>query len=187
MELYLAIILSFLEITFIMVGILLLHFIRKKIGSAAFYITLGALFVFIQFISVTELKVIVGYPGADFYIANSVLFLPLLAAVMIVYITEGTQATQKLIVGTLAFFGFYIYLCYTTSVQCSWYGFRITQGPTATTLNYFLAQSLRGMTGTLVALCIDLFFNSYSLSKIYKPRSKKIIFYSWFTYDYSNI
>ena len=157
MELYLATILSFLEVTFIIVGILLLHFIRKRIGNAAFYITLGALFVFIQFISATELKVIVGYPGADFYIANSILFLPLLASVMIVYITEGTQATQKLIVGTLAFFGFYIYLCYTTSVQCSWYGFRITQGPTATTLNYFLAQSLRNMTGTLVALCFDLF------------------------------
>jgi PAS domain S-box-containing protein len=157
LELYLAITLSFLEITFIIVGILLLHFIRKRIGSSAFYITLGALFVFIQFISVTELKVIVGYPGADFYIANSVLFLPLLAAVMVVYITEGTRATQKLIVGALAFFGFYIYLCYTTSIQCSWYGFRLSQGPTATTLNYFLAQSLKNMAGTLGALCVDLF------------------------------
>jgi PAS domain S-box-containing protein len=156
-ELYLAIILSFLEITFIITAILLLHFVRKRIGSSAFYITLGALFVFIQFISVTELKVMVGYPGADFYVANSVLFLPLLAAVMVVYITEGTLATQKLIVGTLAFFGFYIYLCYTTSVQCSWYGFKLSQGPTATTLNYFLAQSLRNMAGTLVALCFDLF------------------------------
>ena len=157
MELYLAITLSFLEITFIIVGILLLHFVRKRIGSSAFYITLGALFVFIQFISVTELKVIVGYPGADFYIANSVLFLPLLAAVMVVYITEGTLATQKLIVGALAFFGFYVYLCYVTSIQCSWFGFRISQGPTATTLNYFLGQSLKNMAGTLVALCVDLF------------------------------
>ena len=72
MELYLVIILSFLEITFIIVGILLLHFTRRRIGQAAFYITLGALFVFIQFISVTQLKVIVGYHGADFYIANSI-------------------------------------------------------------------------------------------------------------------
>ncbi|MCF7791864.1 MAG: PAS domain S-box protein [Victivallales bacterium] len=157
MELYLAISLSFLETTFIVLSILLLHFIRNRIGSAAFYITIGALFVFIQFISVTQLKVIVGYSGGDFYIANSVLFLPLLAAVMVIYITEGTQATQKLIVGTLAFFGFYIYLCYTTSTQCTWNGFRITQGPTATTLNYFIGQSLKNMTGTLVALCLDLF------------------------------
>ena len=106
MELYVAIALAFLEITFITAGLLLLHGLRNQIGKTAFYLALGALFVFIQMVSTTELKVVVGYSGANFFIANSILFLPLLAAVMVVYITEGTIITQRLIIGAIAVFAF---------------------------------------------------------------------------------
>ena len=157
MELIIAIVLSFFEITFITTGLLLLHGLRKQIGKTAFYLALGALFVFIQMVSVAELKVVVGYAGADFYIANSILFLPLLAAVMVVYITEGTIVTQKLIIGAVAVFIFYIYLSYITSVQCAWNGFHISQGPTANSLEYLLERSLVNMTGVVAALVLDLF------------------------------
>ena len=157
MELIIAIALSFFEITFITTGLLLLHGLRKQIGKTAFYLALGALFVFIQMVSVAQLKVVVGYAGADFYIANSILFLPLLAAVMVVYITEGTVVTQKLIIGAIAVFVFYIYLSYITSVQCAWDGFHISQGPTANSLEYLLERSLVNMTGVVVALVLDLF------------------------------
>ena len=110
MELYIAIALAFLEITFITTGLLLLHGLRNQIGRTAFYLALGALFVFLQIVSSTELKVVVGYSGADFYIANSILFLPLLAAVMVVYISEGTIITQRLIIGAVVVFAFYIYI-----------------------------------------------------------------------------
>ena len=157
MELIIAIALSFFEITFITTGLLLLHGLRKQIGKTAFYLSLGALFVFIQMVSVAQLKVVVGYSGADFYIANSILFLPLLAAVMVVYITEGTIVTQKLIIGAVAVFVFYIYLSYITSIQCAWDGFHISQGPTANSLEYLLERSLVNMTGVVVALVLDLF------------------------------
>ncbi len=157
MELSIAIILSFLEITFITCGLLLLHGLRNQIGKTAFYVALGALFVFIQMVSTAELKVVVGYSGADFYIANSILFLPLLAAVMVVYITEGTIVTQRLIIGAVVVLIFYIYVSYITSVQCSWHGFRISQGPTANSLEYLLGRSLVNMTGLTAALALDLF------------------------------
>ena len=157
MELCITITLAFLEITFITTVLMLLHALRNQIGKTAFYLALGSLFVFIQMVSTTELKVIVGYSGADFYIANSILFLPLLAAVMVVYITEGTIITQRLILGFIAVFAFYIYLSYITAIQCSWAGFRISQGPTANSLEYLLGRSLLSMTGTITALILDLF------------------------------
>ncbi len=157
MELYVAIALAFLEITFITAGLLLLHGLRNQIGKTAFYLALGALFVFIQMVSTTELKVVVGYSGANFFIANSILFLPLLAAVMVVYITEGTIITQRLIIGAIAVFAFYIYLSYVTSIQCGWNGLHISQGPTASSLQYLLGRSLVNMTGLIVAIVLDLF------------------------------
>ncbi len=157
MELYIAIALAFLEITFITTGLLLLHGLRNQIGRTAFYLALGALFVFLQIVSSTELKVVVGYSGADFYIANSILFLPLLAAVMVVYISEGTIITQRLIIGAVVVFAFYIYISYITLIQCSWNGFHISQGPTANSLEYLLGRSLVSMTGVIAALVLDLF------------------------------
>ena len=157
MEFSIAIALAFLEITFITTGLLLLHGLRNQIGKTAFYLALGALFVFIQMVSTTELKVIVGYSGADFYVAHSILFLPLLAAVMVVYITEGTIITQRLIIGAIAVFGFYLYISYITSIQCSWNGAHISQGPTASSLEYVLGRSLANMAATIVALVLDLF------------------------------
>jgi PAS domain S-box-containing protein len=156
-ELSVAIALAFLEITFITTGLLLFHGLRNQIGKTAFYLAVGALFVFIQMVSTTELKVVVGYAGADFYIADSILFLPLLVAVMVVYITEGTIITQRFIIGAIAVFCFYIYLSYITSIQCSWNGFHISQGPTANSLEYLLERSLINMTGIITALVLDLF------------------------------
>jgi PAS domain S-box-containing protein len=157
LEFVIAIILTFLETTFIIVVLLLIHGVRNQIGKVPFYLCIGGLFIFMQIISATELKVMMGYQGADFYISNSVLFMPLLAAVMLVYITEGTLAMQRLIIGIVISFAVYIYLGYLTSVQCTWRGFSISQGATAASIEYLLDQTLRNMTGSTLALIADLF------------------------------
>lgn len=157
MELAIAIILAFLETTFIAVILLLIHGLRNQIGKVPFYLCIGGLFIFMQIISATELKIMVGYFGADFLISNSVLFMPFLAAMILVYITEGTLAMQRLIIGIVISFAIYIYLGYLTSVQCAWKGFIISQGATATSLEYLLNQTLRNMTGSTLALVTDLF------------------------------
>jgi signal transduction histidine kinase len=149
--------LAFLEMTFVLVSLLLLHALRKIIGIAAFYIAVGLLLVFTQVVSSAELKVVMGAPGADFYIAPTVLFLPYLTALMIVYITEGTLAAQRLIVGAMAVFGFYIYIVHLTITQAQWPGVSISQGPAADSLEYLLHQSQLTMAGTVLAQSLDLF------------------------------
>lgn len=157
MELIITCCLALLEMTFVFVGLLLLHGLRKQIGHAAFYIAIGLLLIFTQLVSATGLKVVVGYPGIDFYIAPSVLFLPYLAALLILYVTEGTLAAQRLIIGAIFTLGFYVYISHLTGIQCSWAGYSISQGPSADSLEYLLSQSQRTMTSSILAQTLDLF------------------------------
>jgi len=157
MEISITCLLALLEMTFIFVGLLILHGLRKEIGSAAFYIAIGLLFVFTQLVSATELQVVIGFAGANFYIAPSVLFLPYLSALMIVYITEGTLVTQRLIIGAMATLGFYVYLSYLTGMQCGWAGYTISQGASADSLEFLLRNSQRTMASSMVAQTLDLF------------------------------
>jgi len=156
-ELFYTLTLAFLEITFVFVGLMILHGLRKIIGSAAFYIAIGMLFIFTQFVTATELKVVTGIDGADFYIAQTVLFLPYLAAILVIYVTEGTLATQRLIVGAMAALGFYVYLSQITVVQCSWSGFSLSQGTSSDSFEYLLKNSRRVMTASIIAQTLDLF------------------------------
>lgn len=157
MELAIAITLAFLETTFLIVALLLIHGLRNQIGKVPFYLCIGGLFIFMQIVSATELKITTGCQGADFYISSSVLFMPLLAAVMLVYITEGTLAMQRLIIGMIIAFAVYFYLGYLTSVQCTWKGFKISQGATSASIEYLLNHVLRNMAGSTLALIADLF------------------------------
>ncbi len=158
MEIFLISSLAFLEVTFVFVGLLLLHSLRKIVfGSAAFYIAIGLLLVFTQLVSATELKVMIGFPGADFYIAQSILFLPYLAIILIVYVSEGTLATQRLIIGAMVTLGFYVYLSYLTIIQCGWGGYTVSQGPSADPLEYLLRYSQRTMASSILAQTLDLF------------------------------
>lgn len=149
--------LALLETTFVLVGLLLLHGLRRIIGGAAFYIALGLLLIFTQLVGAAELKVVLGYPGADFYIASSVLFLPYLTSLMIVYVTEGTLVAQRLIIGAMATLGLYVYLSNITALQCSWPGYAISQGPSADLLDYLLRQSQLTMAASILAQALDLF------------------------------
>lgn len=157
MENLYATLLAFLEMTFIFVGLGLLHSQRKIIGSAAFYVAIGMLFLFAQLISASELKVHTAFLDMDFYVGSTVLFMPYLAALLLVYVTEGTLAAQRLIIGAVTAFGLFFYLSSLTRLQCNWMGFSISQGTSADTLDYLLEQSRRSMTGSTIAQILDLF------------------------------
>ncbi len=145
--------------TFIFVGLMILHALRKNIGSAAFYISLGLLLVFTQFVGATDLKVTLhlNEPGADFYIAQTVLFMPYLAILMVIYVTEGTLATQRVIIGVMATLGLYLYLSQITVVQCGWVGESISRGTADDALAHLLHQSKRSLAASTLAQTIDLF------------------------------
>ncbi|MFA6104139.1 MAG: ATP-binding protein [Victivallaceae bacterium] len=152
-----AVLLTFLEMTFIFVGLALLHNQRKVIGSAAFYVAIGLLFVFTQFVSASELSVNVFSANLNFSVGSTVLFLPYLGALMLVYATQGTLEAQRMITGAIAGFGLFIYLSTLTSLQCNWLGFAISQGTSADSLDYLLQQTRRSMTASTIAQLFDLF------------------------------
>jgi PAS domain S-box-containing protein len=151
--------LALLEMTFIFAALMLLHALRKQIGPQSFYFSLGLLLIFTQLVGATELKIIVSKDSdeLDFYIAQTVLFLPYLAILMSVYVTEGTLAAQRMIIGAMATLGLYLYLSKITAVQCGWTGNSISQGPSADSLEYLLFQSKRSLASSILAQTLDLF------------------------------
>lgn len=152
-----ATLLAFLEMTFVFVTLALLHSQRKLIGQAAFYFCAGVLFVFAQFVAASNIQIVGGVTGFDFYIGSTVLTLPFLASLLLIYITEGTLAAQRLIISCLAALGLFVYLVYLTIIQCNWLGFAISQGNSADTLSILLTHTRRTMSGSVLALVTDLF------------------------------
>ncbi len=155
MDLFYAVLLSSLEMTFIFVGLCLLFSQRKIIGSSAFYLALGLIFLFSQFVCAADLRVFVG--SVEFQIGSTILFLPYFAAMLLVYITDGTLAAQRLIIGSLVMFGVFLYLEEITRLQCDWVGFAIGSGLPSDSLHYLLTQSRRSMVALTVVHLLDLF------------------------------
>ena len=157
MENIYAVLLAFLEMTFIFVSLALFHSQRKILGNSVFYISVGLLFLFIQFVSAAAIKVSVGIYGLEFYLGHTALLLPYLAALLLVYLTEGTLAAQRMIVGVIAAFGMFFYLVTLTKLQCDWLGFAISQGIAADSLQYLLDAARTSITGATLAQIFDLF------------------------------
>ncbi|MDD5698971.1 MAG: ATP-binding protein [Victivallaceae bacterium] len=157
MENIYAVSLAFLEMTFVFVSLALFHSQRKIIGNSVFYISVGLLFLFTQFVSAAAIKVSVGIYGLEFYLGHTVLFMPYLAALLLVYLTEGTLAAQRMILGVIVAFGMFFYLVTLTRLQCNWLGFAISQGIAADSLQYLLHAARSSITGATLAQVLDLF------------------------------
>ena len=78
----LVLLLALLEMTFIFVGFCL-HSQRKVLGSAAFYMTFGLMFLMMQLVYAADLQVQgpnVLWFGLSFRLSSTVFFMPSLAA-----------------------------------------------------------------------------------------------------------
>ena len=143
--------------TFLLSGLLILHGLRRILGTAPFYTALGMLLVFSQIAGAAGLNLSLGYPGLDYPLSSSVLTLPFLAILVVVYMTDGTLMAQQIIIGMMASLGIYVYLMSMTLMQCSWPGYTISQGPGSEALGFLLGSSTRLMAATVVSLSMDLF------------------------------
>lgn len=139
-----ALLLIFLETTFVFVGLAVLHNQRRAIGAAPFYMAVGLLLLFSQFLTAADSRALL-YGSLEFQISAIVIFLPVLTALLMVYITEGTLAAQRMIIGSVVLYGFYLYLAELTRLQCNWLGFSINSGLPAATFEQLLAQSRGAM------------------------------------------
>ncbi len=178
MYLFIADILAFTEAAFIMFTLLLVHGLRNYIGKSPLYLCLGGLFVLSQILAAAELNLIhIGF-GSSFHFSSSIFFIPLLGSIMIVYITEGTLAMQRVIVGIVICFVMFIYLSYITHFQHTLGGFMFFKGGSALFLEILFVQSTKFMTGTVIALIADLFILPIVFQKLRNLRLQ--YFYSVF-------
>ncbi len=161
-----ALLLIFLEMTFIFAGLGLLHSQRKSIGQSPFYMALGLLMLFSHFINAADCRAVIDGP-LEFPIGNVAVFLPVLTAFLMVYISEGTLAAQRIIIGALTLFGLSLYLGEVTKLQCSWMGFSISSGISAPLLENLLAETRSSMNLALTSNLVEFFLLPivYSLLK----------------------
>ncbi len=155
MEHFHALSLCFLEMTFIFVGLALMHNQRQAIGRTPFHMAIGLLVLFAFLVSAADIRVLL-FGTRDFQMALVVIYLPILAAYLMSYITEGTLAAQRFIIGTVVVYGLFLYLGELTRLQCNWFGFSISAGLPGATLDTLLGDSRsmtnRGIPGILLEL-----------------------------------
>ncbi len=156
MEFLHALLLSFLELTFIYVALSLLYSQRHAIGRTPFFMSLGLLVLFSHFVAASDIRVnLVGTLG--FQVGNVIFFPPILAVLLIVYIIEGTLATQRFIIGIVVLYGLYLYIAEITRLQCSWLGFSIISGLPAAALDHLLNESRNSMNLLALSRLLDMF------------------------------
>lgn len=159
METVWVVLLCFIEVTLVTFGVLFLHGAKRRIGQISFYLILGVLFAFAQLISVMRLDIILGVERPSYYIGHSILFLPLFAAMLIVYIREGTIVAQKMIIGLFLIFCFYLSLYYITLLEWDWGIFGVSRSISATQhFDYLFGQSTKDIIDAIIAFPIALFF-----------------------------
>ena len=110
MEILIGFCLTLLELAFILSGLLMLHGLRRILGTAPLFIALGVLLIFAQFAGAAGLVLTLGYPGLDYPLSSSMLTLPFLAILIVIYMTDGTLTAQQIIIGMMTALGCYVYL-----------------------------------------------------------------------------
>ena len=144
--------LTFLAMTFVYAGLLLLHGLRKVIGTAGVYIALGLLFVFMELVGVAGFRIVTDLPGLNFNLMSPGLLLPFLGALMVIYITDGTLAAQRVMIGMIFSLILYLYLANLAKQLVG-----AMSEEKAFALSELLALSLRSMTATVVSFAVDIF------------------------------
>ena len=152
-----ALLLAFLELTFVMVSILLLHSLKRTIGNAGFYLTLGMFFVLGQIVSSAKILIDPGWMGFQVNLGNTILLAPYMVAILIVYIVDGTLEAQRMILGLLAVLFGYFYLANITASQCAWSGYVAANPESSVYLESLFLQGRRVVAASFVAHGVDLF------------------------------
>jgi len=157
--------LIFLEMTFIFVAVLLLYSQRKSIGDIPFFITLGMLLIFGEFMSGSEMM-FNGWEQASFPVAQVVVFVPFMAAVLLIYITDGVLAFQRLIIGSLTTMGIFFYLGDLTRLQVRWITYAVSSNLPVEAFDALLENTRNGMWAVICGQLLALFIMPVAFSRL---------------------
>ncbi len=174
MDPVLSLILCFLELSFIFITIILLHSQQKNIGTSPLYMAMGLLFLFAHFVSAADFRVII-FRNLEFQIGASVFFMPYLAGLLLIYIHNGTLATQRMIIGSFVLFGIFFYLAEITRLQCNWVGYSLAKGQTVGALDALLGESMYSMGALIIAHLVDMFIMPIAYTRLQNWRARRLI------------
>ncbi len=157
MEITNTLLLIFLELTFVFVVMLLLHSQKKSIGDIPFFVVLGMLLVFGEFLAGSEMS-FNALDYVSFKISPVVVFVPFMAAMLLVYISDGVLSMQRLIIGSLVAMGMFFYLGDLSRLQMRWVTYTVTGTMPLEAFDFLLERTRRSMLavacGQLAALFI---------------------------------
>lgn len=167
-----AIVMFFLELTLVMVSLCLLLRLRNSVGTSSFTILLGAMIIFGEFMMAGRIGLRSGsWHGFELLMPLQwVVLRPCLAVILLVYITDGVLAAQRIIVGVLISLGLFFYLCKLTQFQDNTLSYPLSFfGPSAELNNILEAFSALAVSEILFLLLAMLFMPVfYSLLKRFK-------------------
>ena len=158
--------LALLEMTFVFMGLLILHGLRKIISPIPFYLALGLLFVFSQLLGASGLQISANIPGFNLSLSSSVMLLPILVTLIVVYLADGTLETQRLMIGFMAGLGMYAYLAYLTNAQITWNS-AIQMDESSLIFSALLNESIRQMAALVIAFTLDIFLLPIFFQRLY--------------------
>ena len=153
--------LAFFELSFVIVSLMFLHSLKQAIGNISFYISLGAVMVFAQFVTAAGLNISDAYPGLDVKIGPTIFFTPLMAALLTVYIVDGTLEAQRMILGIMGMVGIFLYFSILSEKQFNFPGYALDShvpksfiGPIFHSGRNFMLASLLSILVVFLALPI---------------------------------
>ena len=149
--------LIWLESTFILAFLLLLHSLRKHIGSPPLFFSFGVIIVFAHFMAAAGVRFLSTEEGIDLGVSSSAILVPSLAILLVIYIVDGTLAAQRIIIAEMAGFGMLFYLRSIGLLECSSVGFSNTYGMMAEYFQKLLNGTTKYMASSTIALTFDLF------------------------------
>ena len=150
---------GFLEMTFIMVLLCLALHLRRTLGLTTFMILFGAMLILSQFIMAAQMEIIAMQIG-DFAVKiplGWVILRPCLTALLLVYITEGTLSTQRMIFGVIVAMGVFYYITKLTQIQGTWVAYSLSGNAPAATLEALISQIMLSVVSTLISLIAAIF------------------------------
>ena len=111
--------LVWLESTFILAFLLILHSLRKHIGSPPLFFTFGVIIMFAHFMAASGVRFLSTNEAVDLGVSSTAIMIPSLAILLVIYIVDGTLSAQRIIIAEMAGFGMLFYLRSIGTLECS--------------------------------------------------------------------
>ena len=149
--------LIWLESTFILAFLLLLHSLRKHIGSTPLFFTFGVIIVFAHFMVSAGIRFLSSEDGVDLGVSSSAILIPSLSILLVIYLVDGTLAAQRIIIAEMAGFGMLFYLRSVGLLECASPSFSNTNSLMVEYFRNLLNGTTKHMASSTIALTFDLF------------------------------